>query len=61
MTDELEQKLREVEAAAQFYRRRLLSSEVLRHILLNLYTLLESEEAEKKVKEKKENEEALTL
>jgi len=48
MTDELELKLQEIEAALKFFRRRLLSSQALRSILIDVYNWLENEEAEKK-------------
>jgi len=58
MESKLEQKLRELEAALQFFRRRLLNSQSLRSILIDLYNYLENEEEDikyipidKKVKE----------
>ena len=48
MTNELELKLQEIEAALKFYRHRLLSSQSLRSVLIDLYNFLENEEAEKK-------------
>jgi hypothetical protein len=49
MDQEIEQKLREVEAAVQFYRRRLISNQSLMTVLLDLYNLLEGLEAEKRM------------
>jgi len=48
MTDELELKLQECEAALKFYRWRLITSQSLRQILVALYSYLENIEAEKK-------------
>jgi len=48
MTDELELKLQECKAALNFYYRRLITSQSLRQILLDLYSYLEDIEAEKK-------------
>ena len=57
MIDELELKLQECETALKFYRRRLLSSQSLRSILIDLYNFLENEEAEKKPPASKKNNE----
>lgn len=48
MTDELEQKLRLLESAITLFRARLLSSQSLRSVLIELYNYLENDEAEKK-------------
>lgn len=48
-----ETKLRETEAAIIFYRGKLISSQSLRSILIDLYNALENEEAEKKREEEK--------
>jgi hypothetical protein len=48
MTDEIEQKLNEVEAAVTFYRRRLMSLQSLKAVLIGCYNLLENNEAEKR-------------
>ena len=57
MTDELELKLQECKAALNFYYRRLITSQSLRQILLDLYSYLEDIEAEKKPSYAKKNEE----
>jgi hypothetical protein len=49
METELELKLREVEAAIQFHRRHLISSQSLMTVLIDLYNLLENLEAEKRM------------
>lgn len=56
MTNEIETKLREIEAALQFYRRHLISSQSLRSILIDLYNLLEEEEKERNPEASKKNE-----
>ena len=57
MTDELELKLQGCEAALNFYRRRFLSSQSLRSVLIDLYNFLENIEAEKKPPASKKNNE----
>ena len=57
MTNELELKLQECKAALNFYYRRLITSQSLRQILLDLYSYLEDEEAEKKPPASKKNNE----
>ena len=57
MTDELKLKLQEIEAALKFFRRRLLSSQALRSILIDVYNWLENKEAEKKPPASKKNKE----
>ena len=57
MTDELELKLQECEAALKFYRWRLITSQSLRQILVDLYSYFEDEEAEKKPPASKKNNE----
>ena len=57
MTNELELKLQRCEAALNFYYRRLITSESLRHILVDLYSYLENIEAEKKPPASKKNNE----
>ena len=48
MTDELELKLREVESAIQFFRRRLITAQSLRSVLIDLYELLGNGEVKEK-------------
>ena len=47
MLEEIEPKLREVEVAINFFRRRLISSQALRSILIDLYNFLENKETKK--------------
>jgi len=55
MTNEIEQKLRLLEASITLFRKHLLSSQSLRSVLIDLYNLLENEEIDEKIKKVKKN------
>jgi hypothetical protein len=49
MKEEIEEQLKRVEAAIEFYRDRLMSGQSLMNVLIKLYNALEESEREKKV------------
>jgi len=53
--ENLEQKLKNLEAAICFYREHLISSQSLKTILIEVYNLLEEREVDKKLNSNKKN------